>query len=229
MLRPSSLYLALSREVFTTHDGIALSSHMQLFHAICGFALLTDSHFTPDVLQLRPLVSAPPAQFLCPGVLVNSGRLTLTGKRGGVCKDNWLRPSTVAEAFARAGAAVVGSSLELFQYISCITVSLLEKHLRPGSEWAERALEVWAGGRKLWFLLPKSTLQLPVSQPFVHKRVNAQGMTSADCFCSGFEPVSFVKSNIRSSRWRFKSVSLALNLVLQDYIISTVGSKSLRI
>ncbi len=227
MLRPSSLYLALSREELTTHDEIALSAALS-----CKLWVCTVNRFSlhPWSVAWRPLVSAHPAQFLCPGVLVNSGRLTLTGKRGGVCKDNWLRPSTVAEAFARAGAAVVGSSLELFQYISCLTVRLLEKHLRPGSESGQnKPWKCWVGGKKLRFLQPKSTLQLPVSQPFVHKRVNAQGMTSADCFRSGFEPVSFVKSNIRSSRWRFKSVSLALNLVLQDYIISTVGSKCLRI
>ncbi len=161
-----------SRSVYHTWWNRTLVAYAALS---CNLWVCTVNRFSlhPWCVAMRPLVSAPPAQFLCPGVLVNSGRLTLTGKRGGVCKDNWLRPSTVAEAFARAGAAVVGSSLELFQYISCLTVSLLEKHLRPGSEWAERALEVWAGGRKLRFLLPKSTLQLPVSQPFVHKRVNA--------------------------------------------------------
>lgn len=49
------MFSHLFAKLFTTHNEIALLSPMHLFHAICGFALLTDSHFSPDVLRGRSL------------------------------------------------------------------------------------------------------------------------------------------------------------------------------
>lgn len=145
--------------------------------------------FHPWCVAWKPLVSAPLAQFLCPGVLVKSGPLTLTGKRGCV-QANWLRPSTVTEVSARAGAAIVGSSLELFQYISCLTVRLLEKHLQAGSESGQNG--PWkcerVGGSSDF--AAKSTHCCFLS----HSRLCIKGLMHkpwhlADCFHSWFELV----------------------------------------
>jgi len=157
----------------------------------CNLWVCTVNRFSfhPWCVAWKPLVSASLAQFFCPGVLVNSGPRTLTGKRGCV-KANWLRPSTVTEAFARAGAAVVGSSLELFQYISCLTVRLLEKHLQAGSE--SRQNGPWkceqVGGSL--DLAAKSTHYCFLSL----RRLRIKGLMHKpwhlnDCFRCRFEPV----------------------------------------
>lgn len=92
-------------------------------------------------------------------------------------------------------------------------------------EWAERALEVWAGGRKLRFCCQNQpTAAFSVLQPFVHLRVNAQKLTSVNTLGLNWFHV-----------WRailghgIDDLSLPLNVVFQDYIIHMAGSKFLRL